>query len=80
MQKVKQPSKSTEVSPVRWILTGLASITLYFQTNIYDPFNSPKMWILMFFAAWLTGYLVSFKKIIFIDMRELRKIIRKILD
>jgi len=67
MQKVKQPSKSTEVSPVRWILAGLAAITLYFQTNIYDPFNSPKMWILMFFAAWLTGYLVSFKKIIFID-------------
>ena len=65
MNQVKQKSKSTEVSPVRWIFGGLAIITLYFQTNLYDPFNSPKMWILFFIAAWLTGYLVSFNKVIF---------------
>jgi len=71
MNQVKQKSKSTEVSPTRWIFGGLAIITLYFQTNLYDPFNSPKMWILFFIAAWLTGYLVSFKKIIF-DVKSLK--------
>ena len=67
MKQVKQQIKSTEVSPVRWILTGLAVVTLYFQTNLNDPFNSPKMWILAFMAAWLVGYIVSFKRIILIN-------------
>ena len=67
MQKVKQQSKSTDASPVRWIFGGLAVITLYFQTNLNDPFNSPKMWILAFVSAWLIGYIISFKKIILIN-------------
>lgn len=67
MQKVRQQSKSNEESPVRWIFGGLAVITLYFQTNLNDPFNSPKMWILAFVAAWLMGYTISFKRIIIIN-------------
>ena len=67
MKQVKQQIKSTEVSPVRWILGGLAVVTLYFQTNLNDPFNSPKMWILAFVAAWLLGYIVSFRRIIVIN-------------
>ena len=67
MKQVKQQIKSTEVSPVRWILGGLAVVTLYFQTNLNDPFNSPKMWILAFVAAWLLGYMVSFRRIIIIN-------------
>ncbi len=67
MKQVKQQIKSTEVSPVRWILGGLAVVTLYFQTNLNDPFNSPKMWILAFVAAWLLGYIVSFRRIIIIN-------------
>lgn len=73
MNKVKQQIKSTEVSPVRWILGGLTVVTLYFQTNLNDPFNSPKMWILVFVAAWLIGYIMSFKRIIFIN-RNLKTI------
>jgi O-antigen ligase len=67
VKQVKQQIKSTEVSPVRWILGGLAVVTLYFQTNLNDPFNSPKMWILAFVAAWLLGYIVSFRRIIIIN-------------
>ena len=78
MQKVKQQSKSTEVSPVRWIFGGLVVITLYFQTNLNDPFNSPKMWILIFVAAWLIGYIVSFKKIIF-DVKSLKALLYLVL-
>ena len=57
--------KSADLIPVRWIFGGLALVTLYFQTNLTDPFNSPKSWVLFFLASWLTGYVVSFRKIIF---------------
>lgn len=67
MQKFKQQRKPTDASPVRWIFGGLAVITLYFQTNLNDPFNSPKMWILAFVAAWLVGYIISFKRIILMN-------------
>ena len=65
MRKTAQPIRSTEVAPLRWILGGLISITLYFQINLSDPFNSPKQWILLVVSAWLIGYIVSFKIIIF---------------
>ena len=71
MKKTAQLIKSTEVSPVRWILGGLATITLYFQTNLADPFNSPKLWILLIVAAWLIGYVIRFKTII-TSSKELR--------
>jgi len=64
MKKATQLSKSTEISPVRWILGGLAAITLYFQTNIADPFSSPKSWISFIIAAWLIGYIISFRNLI----------------
>jgi O-antigen ligase len=59
-------TKSTERAPVRWICACLAATTLYFQTNLNDPFNAPKFWILLISAAWLLGYVLSFKKIIFL--------------
>ena len=52
---------------MRWILGGLAIVTLYFHTNIADPFNSPKLWILMLIGAWLLGYVIGFKKIILLS-------------
>jgi len=71
MKKVKHLSKSAEESPVRWIFGGLAAITLYFQTNLSDPFNSPKLWIVLIVAAWLVGYIVSFRNIVFTN-KELK--------
>jgi O-antigen ligase len=64
MKKGFEINKSTEVIPVRWILGGLAAITLYFQTNLNDPFSSPKLWILLIVASWLLGYIVRFRNII----------------
>jgi O-antigen ligase len=64
MKKEAQLSKSTEEFPVRWILSGLTVVTLYFQTNLQDPFNSPKLWALLIVAAWLIGYIISFRRII----------------
>jgi O-antigen ligase len=48
---------------MRWILASLFLVTLYFQSTLADPFNSPKLWILLFFAAWLTGYIFTFRNI-----------------
>lgn len=65
MQKTTNLGRYSEVSAVRWILGGLFSITLYFQTNLNDPFNSPKLWILLVIAAWLTGYIFKAKNLFF---------------
>jgi O-antigen ligase len=57
--------KTADIVPIRWILGSLVLLTLYFQTTLADPFNSPKLWILLFFAAWLSGYVLSYRNIIF---------------
>jgi len=55
---------SAETSPVTWLVSGVAATTLYFQTNLADPFNSPKMWIIFLLSAWLTGYLVTYRRVL----------------
>jgi O-antigen ligase len=65
VKSTAQNKKSSDLIPVRWIFGGLALVTLYFQTNLADPFNSPKLWVLLVLASWLSGYLVSFRKVIF---------------
>jgi O-antigen ligase len=64
MAKAKVSKKTSDTSPVSWLVAGLAITTLYFQTNLSDPFNSPKMWIVFISASWLTGYLYSSRKLI----------------
>jgi O-antigen ligase len=68
MKKTLQLTKSNDVAPVRWIIGSLIAVTLYFQTNLSDPFNPPKQWILIIIAAWLIGYIVSFRKILFSNL------------
>jgi O-antigen ligase len=65
MKTALQSKRSADLIPVRWIFGGLALVTLYFQTNLADPFNSPKLWVLLFIASWLSGYVVSSRKVIF---------------
>jgi O-antigen ligase len=65
MKESLRIKKTEEIIPFRWILGSLVLITLWFQTTVADPFNSPKLWVLIIFAAWLTGYIVSYRKILF---------------
>jgi O-antigen ligase len=65
MSRKIQVIGSADLIPMRWILSCLLLVTLYFQTTLADPFNSPKLWILMIIAAWLAGYVLSFRKVIF---------------
>ena len=55
MKATKNDTRLT--NPIKWILASLITVTLYFQSNLVDPFNSPKFWILMIIGAWLTGYI-----------------------
>ena len=78
MNAAAQLKKSVETSPVRWVLGGLTAVTLYFQTNLFDPFNSPKSWILYLIAAWLVGYIISVRNIILLST-TLKRIIYLVL-
>ena len=64
MKSRSQITNTIDLIPIRWILASLFLVTLYFQSTLADPFNSPKLWILLFFAAWLTGYIFAFRAII----------------
>ena len=44
-------------SGINLVLVGLAAITLLFNSSLQDPFNAPKMWLLLIFGAWLLGQL-----------------------
>lgn len=54
-----------------WVLGGSSLITLYFNSKVQDPFNSPKFWILLLISSWLTGHLVK-KRSIFLKENTLR--------
>lgn len=62
---VKRPVKKIKSNKTPNILiTAVAIITLFFNSRIQDPFNSPKMWLLFFLAAWLVGQLINNRNLI----------------
>jgi len=63
LQKTHHPTKG----PMRWILGGIVAVTLFFHATLADPFNSPKLWILMLMGAWLLGPVVGNKELILLS-------------
>ena len=59
-----QVRKNADFKALNIIFSGLIIVTLYFQTNLKDPFNSPKLWVLSFVAAWLSGYIVNYRALL----------------
>ena len=49
------------------LLLGVVAITIYFKTDLQDPFNSPKMWILFLLTTWLLGSIFTSINIIKAD-------------
>jgi O-antigen ligase len=46
-----------------WLLVlGLIAITLYFNEKAYDPFNTPKLIILILVSSWLLGHVLVYFK------------------
>ena len=73
MKARSQTTNTVDLIPMRWILASLFLVTLYFQSTLADPFNSPKLWVLLFFAAWLSGYIFTFRNIIS-DIKPVKRI------
>jgi hypothetical protein len=59
---VAKQAKQKLTNPVGLILFSAASITLYFNPDLEDPFNSPKLWLLVIFGSWIAGLLITAKK------------------
>lgn len=51
-------------SSSNWILLlGISAVTIYFKTNAEDPFNTPKLLILMILGAYIFGHLANMIRI-----------------
>jgi O-antigen ligase/predicted negative regulator of RcsB-dependent stress response len=43
-----------------WVLiTGVAAVTLYFNSQLNDPFNTPKLILLLVLAGWILSHLIN---------------------
>jgi O-antigen ligase len=58
----KQNYKNQKFEYSNWnnfIFISATFITLYFNSKIQDPFNAPKMWVLLISSFWIIGYFIS---------------------
>ena len=60
----KNQVKSSKESNLKLVLVFAAIITLYFNSKIQDPFNSPKLWLLLILTSILIRPVLSSVKII----------------
>ena len=59
MAKINRVTRPVQNSGIlNWIFTGTLAATLYFNSKLQDPFNTPKLVILMLVAAWCFPYLI----------------------
>jgi O-antigen ligase len=58
--ETKKSLKKKYPPAINLVFIGSALTTLYFNSRLQDPFNSPKMWLLMLLAASLAGYILFF--------------------
>ena len=58
MSKFKK-SHTDKQPPINFLFIGVALITLGIYTNFYDPFNTPKLIILILVASMTFSYLIS---------------------
>ena len=67
-QKTKIINKSS--NSVWFLVVGVSAITLFFKTDFYDPFNSPKLILLLLVAGWLSGHLINSYRVRPITLRS----------
>lgn len=65
MPRSEDTKRYLDTFAIRWLLAGLAGVTLYFQINVADPFNSPKMWVVLLIASWLIGYVIRYRSVLY---------------
>jgi O-antigen ligase len=65
-KKQSSAAKPIDSGIVTLLLAGAAITTLYFNTKIQDPFNSPKLWIISLLASWSVGHIFANRKMLFL--------------
>jgi putative inorganic carbon (HCO3(-)) transporter len=58
-QAKKNTTKDVHSSSVWMLILGLAVVTIYFKQNFEDPFNTPKLILLLITAGWLFGHILE---------------------
>lgn len=58
-QTKKNTTKDRNSSSVWVLIFGLAAVTIYFKQNFEDPFNTPKLVLLLITAGWLFGHVIN---------------------
>jgi len=62
MKSRNTKGKTLGLNPTWYISISIFLITVCVNTSLADPFNSPKLWLLIISGSWLLGYiLVAFK-------------------
>jgi O-antigen ligase len=78
MNRKLSQKPNNNLIPINLIFLGCALITLYFNSQLQDPFNSPKFWLLIILSSYLLGYLVVlFKNIV--QVRTLKVLLSMLL-
>lgn len=49
----------TNSNSVWFLIIGVAAVTLYFNTQLSDPFNTPKLILLLVVAGWILSHLIN---------------------
>jgi O-antigen ligase len=63
-------NKNQNSSSVWFLLGSVASVTLFFKTDFYDPFNSAKLILLLVLVSWIFGHIVNSYKIKAVEIRS----------
>lgn len=58
-QTKRNTTKDKNSSSVWALILGLAAVTIYFKQNFEDPFNTPKLILLLIIAGWLFGHVID---------------------
>ena len=48
--------KSSRAQAMNWLLVGGSLVTLFIWSNLADPFNAPKSWVMAVAGAYLAGW------------------------
>ena len=68
--KISTQGKNTKSGSVWFLITGVLLVTLYFNTKAYDPFNTPKLIILLITSAWLSGHIFQHYRSIYSNIHK----------
>jgi O-antigen ligase len=49
-----------DLTSIKFMLVGFSVVTLVFNVNAYDPFNTPKLIFLILTSSWLLGHVINY--------------------